>query len=264
MADFLSKIIKHKKAEVAARQREKPLAAVSAENGGGRRRRPFFDRLRSPGPSGVNIVAEIKRASPSKGPLCLQLDPAAMAARYESGGAAALSVLTDEAFFRGSLDDLRTARAACRLPVLRKDFVVSSYQLYETAAAGADAVLLIVRVLSPAQLCDYLALCRELSLDTLVEVHAAGELETAVAAGARLVGINNRNLASFNTDIGRAVSLSKRLGPRQVPLAASGIGGRADIESNLAAGIFNFLIGESLVKSADPVAFLKTLQGVPA
>lgn len=264
MADFLSKIIDHKKEEVAARRREKPLAAVSRQAGSRHRRRPFFDRLRSPGPSGVNIVAEIKRASPSKGPLCPQLDPAAMAARYESGGAAALSVLTDAAFFRGSLADLQAARAACRLPVLRKDFVVSSYQLYETADAGADAVLLIVRVLSPAQLCDYLALCSELSLDALVEVHAAAELETAVDAGARLIGINNRNLASFDTDIGHAVSLAKRLGQGQVPLAASGIAGRSDIERNLAAGIFNFLIGERLVKSADPVALLKTLQGVRA
>ncbi len=263
MSDFLTKIIDHKKAEVAVRRRNKPLAAVSRQ-AGSRHRRPFFDRLRSPGPSGVNIVAEIKRASPSRGPLCPQLDPAAVAARYESGGAAALSVLTDAAFFGGSLADLQAARAACGLPVLRKDFIISSYQLYETATAGADAVLLIVRVLSPAQLRDYLALCSELALDALVEVHAAAELETAAAAGARLIGINNRNLASFDTDIGHAVSLAKRLGPGQVPLAASGIAGRGDIERNLAAGIFNFLIGERLVKSADPAGLLKTLQGVPA
>ena len=261
MRDFLSKIIEHKKEEVTLRRRRKPLAAVSRQAAARPPRRPFFARLQAPGPSGVNIIAEIKRASPSKGPLCPDLDAADMAAAYESGGAAALSVLTDSAFFQGCLDDLRDARAACRLPVLRKEFIVSSYQIYETAAAGADAVLLIVRVLSPRQLSDYLALCRELSLDALVEVHAGGELETATATGARLIGINNRNLASFDTDIGHAVSLAGQLNRRQVPVAASGIAGRGDIEKNLAAGIFNFLIGERLVKSTDPAAVLRALQG---
>ncbi len=262
MTDFLSKIVEHKKEEVASRRRQKPLATLSGQTAAHHRRRPFFGRLCRPGPLGVNIIAEIKRASPSKGLLCPDLDPAATAGQYERGGAAALSVLTDGTFFRGSLADLRAARAACRLPVLRKDFVVSSYQLYETAAAGADAVLLIVRVLSAGQLCDYLALCRELSLDALVEVHDAAELEPAAAAGARLIGINNRNLASFDTDVGHAISLAHRLGPRQVAVAASGITGREDIRKNRAAGIFNFLVGEHLVKSDDPAALLRALQGV--
>ena len=260
MADFLSKIIEHKKGEVATARRTKPLAVLREQAAAGHRQRPLFGVLRKPGATGVNIIAEIKRASPSRGDLCPDLDPAFFAARYEAGGAAALSVLTDQSFFKGRLADLQAARAACTLPVLRKDFLISSYQLYESAAAGADAVLLIVRVLSPRQLADYLALCRELSLDALVEIHAAAELETAAAAGARLIGINNRNLASFDTDIGHAISLARRLGPHQVPVAASGIGSRADIQKNLSVGIFNFLIGESLVKSPDPVALLKRLQ----
>jgi indole-3-glycerol phosphate synthase len=264
MVDFLSNIVSHKKEEVAAAQREKPMAALRNQAAASRSRRPFFDALKEPGPSGVNIIAEIKRASPSRGPLCPGLNPAAMAAQYEAGGAAALSVLTDETFFKGNLSDLQSARGACTLPVLRKDFILSSYQIYESAAAGADAVLLIVRVLNRRQLTDYLALCRELSLDALVEVHAADELEIANAAGARLVGINNRNLASFDTDIGHAISLVRRLGPNQVPVAASGITGRADIQKNLSAGIFDFLVGESLVKSADPVATLQVLQGKPS
>lgn len=261
MSDFLSKIIIHKKEEVAGARRKKPLTALREQVSAARSHRPFFGALEHPGPSTVNIIAEIKRASPSRGPLCPDLDPAAIAAMYAKGGAAALSVLTDKTFFKGGLEDLKAARAACSLPVLRKDFMVSSYQIYESAVAGADAVLLIVRVLTGRQLADYLALCRELSLDALVEVHAADELETATAAGARLIGINNRNLVSFDTDIGHAISLAGRFSRHQVAVAASGITGRGDIQKNLAAGIFNFLIGESLVKSPDPVALLQTLQG---
>jgi len=226
-----------------------------------RRRRPFLGALEQPGPSGVNIIAEIKRASPSKGPICPDLDPAKYAGMYERGGATALSVLTDQAFFKGSLEDLKTARGACALPVLRKEFIISSYQIYESAVAGADAVLLIVRVLAARQLSDYLALCRQLSLDALVEVHGPGDLETATATGARLIGINNRNLTSFDTDIGNAICLASRFNQDQVPVAASGITGRSDIEKNLAVGIFNFLIGESLVKSAEPATFLQSLRG---
>jgi len=261
MSDFLLKIIDRKKEEVAADRRTRSLADLQAQ-AAPRRPRPFFDVLRRPDPGGINIIAEIKRASPSRGNLRPNLDPAVLAAHYESGGAAALSVLTDQAFFKGSLADLRAARGACRLPVLRKDFIISSYQIYASAAAGADAVLLIVRVLSEGQLAEYLALCRELSLDALVEVHAVDELETAAAVGARLIGINNRNLASFDTDVGHAVRLARQLGPNQVPVAASGITGRSDIEKSLSAGIFNYLIGESLVKSPNPARVLDALRGV--
>lgn len=260
-ADFLTRIIERKVAEVAAARPARPVADLDAEATRQPARRPFIEALSRPGPTGVNIIAEIKRASPSKGVIRADLDPAAQAAAYQRGGAAAISVLTDGPGFSGSPDDLRAARAAVSLPVLRKDFIVSDYQLHETAAMGADAVLLIVRVLSPNQLADYLALSAELGLDALVEVHDEAELETAAAAGATLVGINNRNLSSFETSLETAATMAARLAPGQVPVAESGITGPADIDYLRGAGIFNFLIGESLVRSPDPEAFLRTLAG---
>jgi indole-3-glycerol phosphate synthase len=256
--DFLTKIVEHKKSEVEAgkknisesRLREQTLNI---------KRRPFMQRLMKPGPFGVNIIAEIKRASPSKGILCPNLDPAKYAAEYEKGGAAALSVLTDSTFFMANHDDLIIARKASSLPVLRKDFIISSYQIYETAAMGADAALLIVRILSLKQLKDYLALCDELHLDALVEVNSEKDLATASDAGARLIGINNRNLSSFDTDINTAMRLSSLLNTQQIAVAASGIADRKDIEKNLSFGVFNFLIGESLVRADNPDIFLKSL-----
>ncbi|MBS3779707.1 MAG: indole-3-glycerol-phosphate synthase, partial [Desulfovermiculus sp.] len=199
------------------------------------------------------------RASPSKGDICRDLDPAALARSYERGGAAALSVLTDEAFFKGGPADLQAARNACSLPVLRKDFIISEYQIYESAAWGADAVLLIVRILSANQLAEFLALSAELGLDALVEVHTASEVDSAIKASANLIGINNRNLASFDTDLQTAVSLIGKLEPHQMAVAASGISSRQDIEQNLKAGISRFLIGESLVRAENPQTFLTHL-----
>ena len=180
---------------------------------------------------------------------------------YKAGGAAALSVLTDAPFFSGTPDDLRGARAAVGLPVLRKDFMVSSYQLVESAAMGADAVLLIVRVLDPAQLRDYITLSRHLRLDALVEVHSRSELEIALAAGAELIGINNRDLDTFTIDLDTTVRLSAMLDDRHVGVAESGIQHPEDIVRIQNAGIHNFLIGTSLVKAADPAAHLTYLTG---
>ncbi len=256
--DFLAKIVEHKKNEVEAGKKiisESSLRDQALNT----KRRPFMQRFMKPGPFGVNIIAEIKRASPSKGLLCPNLNPAKYAAYYEKGGAAALSVLTDSTFFKANLDDLIIARKASTLPVLRKDFIISSYQVYETAAMGADAALLIVRILSLKQLKDYIALCDELKLDALVEVNSEQDLETASDAGARLIGINNRNLSSFDTDIETAMRLSSLLNEDQIAVAASGITNRKDIEKNLSFGVFNFLIGESLVKADDPANFLKSL-----
>jgi len=256
--DFLTKIVEHKKSEIEERKKlvseSKLISQVKKD-----KRRFFMQSLSKPGPTGVNIIAEIKRASPSKGILCPDLDPAKYAKDYEKGGAAAISVLTDSTFFMAKQDDLAIVRKTTTLPVLRKDFTISSYQIYETAAMGADAALLIVRILSLNQLKDYLVLCDEINLDALVEVNSEKELETASDAGARLIGINNRNLSSFDTDINTAMHLSSLLNNEQIAVAASAIADRKDIEKNLSFGVFNFLIGESLVKADNPANFLKSL-----
>jgi indole-3-glycerol phosphate synthase len=260
--DFLTTIIKAKEAEVAAARKRISELDLRRMAASGQSRRPFFEILAKPGPSGVNIIAEIKRASPSKGPIRPDLNPADYAEAYEEGGASAISVLTDQPFFKGSLSDLQAARQASRLPVLRKDFILSPYQIYESAAAGADAVLLIVRILDQRRLDELLGLCREMDVDALVEIHSDADAAIAYASGARLIGINNRDLSSFKTDAHTAGRLASLLGPDQVPVAASGIRSRDDIEANLQSGIFNFLIGESLVRAEDPRALLRDLQEV--
>jgi indole-3-glycerol phosphate synthase len=173
-------------------------------------------------------------------------------------------VLTDTTFFKGYLDDLRAARAACGLPVLRKEFIISRYQVYEAAAAGADAILLIVRILSREKLDQLYALCRELGMDALVEIHAPEEARIVAASGVRMVGINNRNLNSFETDIAVAMELVSQLGPGQLPVAASGISGPDDVRRNLSFGIRNFLVGESIVRAEDSARFIEELKVVGA
>ena len=260
-SDFLSKILDAKSREVDAARKSIPEVRLMVEARRPGERRSFYEKLSTPGRYGTNIIAEVKRGSPSKGAIRADLDPASLAASYEKGGAAALSVLTDRNFFMGGPEDLRQARAAVRLPVLRKDFIVSTYQIYEAAVMGADAVLLIVRALSPEYLKACLDLCRELHLDALVEVHSEAELDEATRAGAQLIGINNRDLATFQTDIQTSIKLARRLQREQVAVAESGIHERAQIEKLLDAGIWNFLIGESLVRASDPVQMLQQLLG---
>lgn len=256
--DFLTEIVEQKRKEVEAAKKRVPENQLREDAIIPRMRRPFQKQLERPG---VNIIAEIKRASPSKGPICPDLNPARYASEYEAGGAAGLSVLTDTPYFQGSFDDLKKARGAVHLPVLRKDFLISSYQIYESAILEADAVLLIVRILSLEQLRDYLSLCDVLALDALVETHSPEEIETATRAGAKLIGINNRNLSSFETNIETAMNMVSLLESHQVGVAESGIQGREDIEKLQQAGIHNFLIGESLVRASDPKAFLQKLRG---
>ena len=256
--DILSEIVERKNEEVAKAQKACPPGCIQAKAAAVSGARSFFSAMTSS--QAVRVIAEIKRASPSKGDIHPDLNAAAQARAYESGGAAALSVLTDGPYFKGDLRDLADARAATRLPVLRKEFIVSAYQIFESRAWRADAILLIVRILSPAQLDEYLGIVRELGMDALVEVHTEEDLVVAAEAGARLIGINNRNLVSFDTDIGRATALVARFGAGQIPVAASGIASRDDIERNLEAGIHNFLIGESLVRAEDPAAFLRYLR----
>lgn len=246
---FLERIVAHKHKEVLeakARISEQRLleTAHAIKN-----RQSLVAALEISDSSRVNIIAEIKRASPSKGMFCPDLNAARLAAAYEAAGAAAISVLTDRHFFKGSAKDLMAAKKASALPILRKDFVVSSYQVMEAAAWGADAVLLIARILSMEQIQDYLSLCVEFGLDALVEVHSEADLEKVQQTNARLIGINNRDLSTFETDTQRAMDLVRRLTPDQVPVAASGIAGPDDVRRNVAVGLRNFLVGESLVRA---------------
>jgi indole-3-glycerol phosphate synthase len=259
--DILDKIVERKREEITAAQNDIPEDRLREQAEQRRNRRSLYQALKNPGPFGVNIISEIKRASPSKGLIRKDLDPVTYARAYEKGGAAALSVLTDQSFFKGSPEDLKTAKGAVLLPVLRKDFTISTYQIYEAAVMGADAVLLITRILSEQQLSDFLALSTDLQLDALVEVHDEEDLEKAKNSGATLVGINNRNLRTFKTDIETAIELVKRFEPHQVAVAESGIHTRDDIERLIDAGIWNFLIGESLVRAENPIAHLEYLMG---
>lgn len=257
--DFLSIIVDHKKKEIEAARRAIDLNDLKRMAKNRTTQRPFYDTLRQGKGLGVNIIAEIKRASPSKGDIAPNLNPADLAEKYQRGGAACLSVLTDSRFFKGGFSDFDQARAACDLPMLRKDFLISDYQIYESAVLGADAVLLIARILTADALKTLLALSRDLGMDALVEIHNEQDLETAQGAGARLIGINNRNLSSFETDLDTATRLCKALDTDQIPVAASGIANRDDIDRNLLAGIHHFLIGESLVKAKDTVTFMQSL-----
>ncbi|MCF8069949.1 MAG: indole-3-glycerol phosphate synthase TrpC [Desulfobacterales bacterium] len=259
--DILSKIVEDKKILIEESKKLRPEIEVRLEAEKPRQQRGFVEALSAPGPSGVNIIAEVKRASPSRGDICPDLDAGKCAALYEKGGAAAISVLTDTPYFKGSIEDLKAVNQTASLPVLRKEFIISEYQIYESAVIGADAILLIVRILSPDRLKSYMDLCNKLNLGALVEVHTDDDFKVATRAGAKLIGINNRNLKSFDTDISNAVNISKMFEPDQIPVAASGISTRQDIEQNLKAGIFNFLIGESLVRAGDTVKHLQSLLG---
>ena len=209
---------------------------------------------------GMAVISEIKRRSPSKGDLNPGLDPAAWAGWYETGGASCLSVLTDEDFFGGSAADLAAARAAVELSVLRKDFTVSALDVADARAMGADAVLLIVAALDDTELRDFADLARELGLDALVETHDEAEVDRALSAGADLIGINQRDLVTFEVDTERAVRVGSQLPDDVVSVAESGIGGPDDIPALREAGFDAVLVGESLVRSGDPAAAVAALR----
>lgn len=260
-SNILKEIIQVKHREVRT-ARSRVSEEKMAEFAGRRReRRPFFEALAAPGIHGVNIIAEIKRASPSKGMIRENLDIEEYAKAYTRGGAAAISVLTDQHFFRGSPGFIEKVREVSSLPVLRKDFIVSTYQLYESVALGADGVLLIAAVLSADELKQFLEICNVLDIGALVEIHTEEEMRKAQTAGAKLMGINNRNLKTFEVDINTSVSLVKGFEPGTVPVSESGIRNRGDIEYLISAGIRNFLIGESLVRSDNPDMLLGELLG---
>jgi len=257
MPDFLQKIVAHKRQEIAAAEARMPLAALQPRALARRDYRGFAAAL-APAHRG-HVIAEIKRASPSHGDIGVGLNPAALAQAYQAGGASALSVLTDHAFFKGSAEDLAAARAATTLPVLRKEFILDQYQIYETAAMDADAILLIARILTDEELKALYWLARDLGLDVLVEIHNEAEAERANRLGARLVEINNRDLTKFDTDVTRARHVAAALHPDSLAVAASGISTAAEVHNTVAAGVTRFLVGEALVCAADPAAFLRCL-----
>jgi indole-3-glycerol phosphate synthase len=211
--------------------------------------------------AGPAIIAEVKRASPSKGEFAMHWDPVALAQIYQDNGAAAVSVLTEPHYFKGEPDFIRRMRPVIDIPILRKDFILEPIQVYETAALGADALLLIVSLLEVGQLRALMLLTRSLGLEALVEVHTAAEMATALSVGARLIGINSRNLHTFEMFPDRALELAPLAPPDATLVAASGLKTRHDLERYLAAGIRAFLIGESLVIQADPGAALQELIG---
>lgn len=243
---YLDVIVKQKQAEVAERKQFRPLAAL--RDGPPTHPRDFAAALARPA---LSIIAEIKRRSPSRGALAPSLDPAYLAREYEGGGAAAMSVLTDREFFGGSEQDLQTARAAVCLPVIRKDFTIDEYQIHEARAIGADAVLLIVRILDDAVLRDLLAAATAVGLASLVETHTAAELDRALAAGARIIGVNSRDLDTFEVKLDAALALRPRIGDA-IAVAESGIHTADDVRRVRDAGFDAILVGESLVRSADP------------
>ena len=219
-------------------------------------RRDFAAALRAQSPA---IIAEVKKASPSKGVLARDFDPARIAAAYESGGAAAVSVLTDESFFQGSLPDLEAARAAISLPVLRKDFTIAASQILQAAAHGADAILLIAAILSERELRDLREYAAKLHLTALVEVHNGRELEVAIAAGSDVIGVNNRDLNTFTVTLETSLELAEHIPAGALRVSESGIHRPEDIAQLRAAGYSAFLVGEHLMKSGDPESALRAL-----
>ena len=259
VADRLAAIVEVKRDEVAAldghRERLREAASAAPPTRG------FAAALRAP--AEVRLLAEIKNRSPSAGAIREGADPVDVARSYEVGGAAALSVLTDERFFGGSLDALRRVRAAVSLPLLRKDFIIDPVQIWEARAAGADAILLIVRILDDAQLRALHDAALALGLDVLVEIHDPAELDRALAIGATLIGVNNRDLSTFQTDLALSFEVAPGVDAGVTLVAESGIRTRADVEQLGAVGVDAILVGESLMRQPDLEAAAAALSGVP-
>jgi indole-3-glycerol phosphate synthase len=252
LPDILATIVEQKKLDLAVRDASVEERAERSVT----QRRDFLAALSGRMPP---VIAEIKKASPSKGVLTTQFDPASIARLYQQGGAAALSVLTDERHFQGSLSDLESARTAVGIPILRKDFTVDAYHVQQAAAHGADAILLIAAILSERQMRDFRELGERYRMTALVEVHDEEELKLAVASGARIIGVNNRNLRTFEVSLETSLDLADKIPSGVVRVAESGIHSSADIDRLRSAGYQAFLVGEHLMKSGDPVAALQAL-----
>jgi indole-3-glycerol phosphate synthase len=240
--------------EIVARKRERVREAKNRANPHAFRRALQKD--------GINIIAEFKRRSPSKGVIREGANPSEIARAYEAGGAVAMSVLTEEDYFAGSLDDLCQVKSTVNLPVLRKDFIVDEYQVYESAAAGADAILLIVAALDDERLARLRGLAEdELQMDALVEVHSSDEMKRAVACGAKLIGVNNRDLRTFEVSLETSLSLAREAPSEALFISESGLNNSADLRRLYDAGYRGFLIGETLMRAEDPAAALRSFRG---
>jgi indole-3-glycerol phosphate synthase len=254
--DILARIVAQKREELS---RSNAALADRWEREAERRlpeRRGFLEALLTHSPA---IIAEVKKASPSKGVLAGDFDPARIATAYEQGGATAVSVLTDEAFFQGSLHDLKNARAAISLPILRKDFTIANSQIVEAAAHGADAILLIAAILTERELRDFRESAAQYKMAALVEVHNRRELDAAIAAGSQIIGVNNRDLTTFQVTLEISLRLAEYIPADTLRISESGIHNAQDIATLRAAGYSAFLVGEHLMKSGDPAGALRKL-----
>lgn len=258
--DILKKIITRKLEEIAERKQQCALPEMRVRAQVANPCRGFVRAIQTRIDVGqAGVIAEIKKASPSKGVIRENFNPAEIAVSYEKGGAACLSVLTDNDFFQGSEDYLQQARAACSLPVIRKDFIIDPYQVYEARAIGADCILLIVAVLNDTQLFDLSTLATELGMDVLVEVHDAEELERALKLNLPLVGINNRNLRTFEVSLNTTLDLLKQIPNDRIVVTESAIHARDDVTLMRSNGVNAFLVGEAFMRADDPGAELKKL-----
>ncbi|MCL4756783.1 MAG: indole-3-glycerol phosphate synthase TrpC [Rhodocyclaceae bacterium] len=262
MSDILNRILAAKREELAQRSARMPLAAVQAAAKAEPPARDFVAAIRTRIAAGQPaVIAEIKKASPSKGVIRPDFHPGLIAASYERGGAACLSVLTDREFFQGDSAYLQQARAACALPVLRKDFLIDPWQVFEARAIGADAILLIAAALELAQMQEMEAVADELGMAVLVEVHDAGELEQALKLGTPLIGVNNRNLRSFEVSLQTTLDLHERVPAGRIVVTESGILAQADVARMRGHGIHAFLVGEAFMRADDPGECLRALFG---
>lgn len=265
MTDILEKIVAVKRQEVASAVARKSLAVVRADAESRVLTRDFVGAMRAKIAAGQPaVIAEIKKASPSKGVLCEDFIPADIAQSYAEHGAACLSVLTDVDFFQGGTDYLKQARASCQLPVLRKDFIIDAYQVYESRVMGADAILLIASILDDAQMREFEAIARSLDMAVLVEVHDAPEMARALQLKTPLVGINNRNLKTFEVTLDTTLSLMQGVPKDRLLVTESGIHTRDDVLRMGAAGINAFLVGEAFMRAPDPGIALAALFPAPA
>jgi indole-3-glycerol phosphate synthase len=259
-ADILEKIIVVKREEIAAAKRKKSLESVREDALSRVLTRDFEGALRAKIAQGqAAVIAEVKKASPSKGVLREDFIPADIAQSYAENGAACLSVLTDRQFFQGEPDYLKQARASCDLPVLRKDFMVDAYQVYEARSMGADCILLIAACLDDAQMAELEAIARSLDMAVLVEVHDPGELQRALKLKTPLLGINNRNLRTFEVSLDTTLGMLKDIPAGKLVVTESGIGTREDVQKMRAAGVHAFLVGEAFMRANDPGAALAQL-----
>lgn len=260
MSDILSTILARKHEEIEQRSRVRSLADLRARAAGQPPTRGFVEAIKRRHAAGESaVIAEVKKASPSKGLIRKDFDPAQIARSYEAGGAACLSVLTDVDFFQGSNLYLGAARQACALPVLRKDFTVDPYQVYEARVIGADAILLIVAALEDGPMIEMANLAHELGMDVLVEVHDIDELERALQTDCELIGVNNRNLRTFEVSLDTTLALQGAVPPDRTLVTESGIATADDVARMRAAGVQTFLVGESFMREPDPGAALRRL-----